>query len=125
MNVQELPASNLIEVDAEYRALLDEVEYHCSLCEAVHEDVTVLNSKIESVYKSVVEKTKTNRNHLATIKNWLAAYYVASDIRQAVCMKKEVHKICGIDTSTIDEIYGAIEERLGFLLGFEIKANCT
>ena len=121
MNVMEEQPKQQIDASQEYRELLDQVEYHCSLCEAVHEDIAVLNSKIQAVYKAVVEKTKANRNHLATVKNWVAAYYVACDIHQAVCMKKEVHQICGIDSSTVDDVRASIKERLEFLLGFSIN----
>ncbi len=122
MTVLENDPKPMLEADAEYKELLNEVEYHCTVCEAVHEDIQVLNSKMQAVYKSVTAKTKANRNHMATIKNWLAAYYVADDIHRAVCMKKQVHQICGIDSGTVDEIHAAIKERLEFLIGTTI--NC-
>jgi len=121
MNAMEEQPKQQLDASQEYKELLDEVEYHCTLCEAVYEDIAVLNSKIQAVYKAVVEKTKANRNHSATVKNWLAAYYVACDIRQAVCMKKEVHQICGIDSSNVDDVRDAIKERLELLLGFAIN----
>jgi len=121
MNAVEDNKQTTLFADQEYRALLNEVEYHCSVCEAVHEDIQVLNTKIQSVYKSVTEKTKSNRNRTATVKNWMAAYYVADDIKRAVCMKKKVHQICGIDSSTVDDVHSAIKERLEFLLGFTIE----
>jgi len=121
MNVLDTDPKPMLIVDNEYNELLNEVEYHCTVCEAVHEDIQVLNSKIQAVYKSVTAKTKLNRNHIGTIKNWMAAYYVADDIRRAVCMKKEVHQICGIDSSTVDETHAAIKERLEFLIGTTIN----
>jgi hypothetical protein len=71
----------------------------------------------------VVAKTRANRNHQSILKNWIAAYIVAGGIRQAVCVKKQMHQICGIDSSTVDEVHGAIRERVEFLLGFPLK-NC-
>jgi hypothetical protein len=123
MAVLESAPKSTFTVDDEYEQLLNEVEFHCTVCEAVHEEMQVLNSKIEAVYKSVTAKTKANRDHLTTVKNWVAAYYIASDIRQAICLKKEVHQICGIDSSIVDDTYAAIKERVEFLLGYPLN-NC-
>jgi len=122
MNELEENPKATLDVDQEYRDLLNEVEYHCSICQAVLEDVQVLNSKIESVYRSVTEKTRNNRNRVELVKHWLAAFFVASEIKQAICMKKELNQICGIDSTTIDEVHEAIKERLEFLLGFSLNS---
>jgi len=122
MSVLEESSMSALNVDQEYRDLLNEIEYHCSICQAVLEDVQVLNSKIESVYRSVTEKTRNNRNQVELVKHWVAAFFVASEIKQAVCMKKELNQICGIDSTTIDEVHEAIRERLEFLLGFSLNS---
>jgi hypothetical protein len=123
MPVLESAQKSAITVDAEYEQLLNEVKFHCTICEAVHEEMQVLNSKIEAVYESVTARTRPLRDRLAIVKHWIAAYYVAGDIRQAVCLKKEVHQICGIDSSIVDDTYEAIKERLEFLLGHSLN-NC-
>jgi hypothetical protein len=123
MEVLEADKPPQIDVVNEYNELLTAVEYHCTQCEAVYEDMAVLNSKIQALYDTVVAKTRANRNHQSILKNWIAAYIVAGGIRQAVCVKKQMHQICGIDSSTVDEVHGAIRERVEFLLGFPLK-NC-
>jgi len=112
----------LLDVSNECDDLLNSVEYHCSQCEAVYEDMAVLNTKIQAIYDTVVAKTKTNRDLISVQKHWIAAYIVAGGIRQAVCVKKQMHQICGIDSSIVDEVYGAIKERLEFLMGFSLDA---
>ena len=109
------------DVSSECRELLDSVEYHCSQCEAVYEDMSVLNAKIEELYQTVVAKTR-NRDHETIMKNWIAAYIVAGGIRQAVCVKKQMHQICGIDTSVVDQVFEAIKERVEFLIGFSLES---
>jgi hypothetical protein len=111
-----------LNVESEYADLLNAVEYHCSQCEAVYEDMTVLNTKIQAIYETVVARTKSNRNLTAVQKNWIAAYIVAGEIRQAVCVKRQMHQICGIDSSVVDEVFSAIKERLEFLLGYPLEA---
>jgi hypothetical protein len=123
MPVFESAPKSTVTVDAEYEQLLNEVEFHCTVCEAVHEEMQVLNAKIEAAYVWVTTKTKPLRDRAAIAKHWIAAYYVASDIRQAVCLKKEVHQICGIDSTIVDETYEAVKERLEFLLGHPLN-NC-
>jgi hypothetical protein len=116
----------LMEVEASnevYGEFLRQVEFQCTLCEAVLEDITQLNSKITRLYKLIVDKSKTERSHKSRIGTWKAGFLVASEIRHAACLKKNLHPICGIDLSTIEEVHHAIKERLEFLLGFEIK-NC-
>ena len=110
-----------IDVSNECQELLDSVEYHCSQCEAVYEDIAVLNAKMEAIYQAVVAKTR-NQDHATIMKNWIAAYIVAGGIRQAVCVKKQIHQICGVDSSTVDEVFAAIKERVEFLLGFPLEA---
>ena len=114
----EVEASNEV-----YGEFLRQVEFQCTLCEAVLEDITQLNSKMTLLYKLIVDRSKLERNHKSRTSAWMAGFLIASDIRQAACLKKNLHPICGIDLSTIEEIHHAIKERLEFLLGFEIK-NC-
>jgi hypothetical protein len=121
MPVLDPATTNAVMVDVEYEQLLNEVEFHCTVCEAVHEEMQVLNAKIEGVYSWVTAKTRPLRDRVAIAKYWIAAYYVASDIRQAVCLKKEVHQICGIDSTIVDETYEAVGERLEFLLGHPLN----
>ena len=121
MKVLEADMPPQIDVANEYKDLLNAVEYHCSQCEAVYEDMAVLNSKIQALYDTVVARTRANRNHQAILKNWIAAYIVAGSIRQAVCVKKQMHQICGIDGSIVDEVHDAIKERLEFLMGFPLE----
>ena len=119
MNVVEASNVEPIDVSDECKELLDAVEYHCSQCDAVHEDIAVLNAKIAAIYRTVVEKTR-NRSHDTIVKNWIAAYIVAGGIRQAVCFKRQMHQICGIDSSVVDEVFAAIKERLEFLIGYSL-----
>jgi hypothetical protein len=121
MQVME-PEKQLLDVSSECEELLNIVEYHCSQCEAVYEDMNVLNTKIEQLYAAVVAKTRNVRDLTVVRKNWAAAYLVAGGIRQAVCFKKQMHQICGIDSTTVDEVYTAIKERLEFLLGYPLKS---
>jgi hypothetical protein len=111
-----------LDVANECNDLLNTVEYHCSQCEAVYEDMAILNKKIQAIYDAVVAKTRGNRDLVAVQKNWIAAYIVAGGIRQAVCVKKQMHQICGIDSNIVDEVFGAIKERLEFLRGFPLEA---
>ena len=122
MNVSETEQPPQFDVEKEYNELLDTVEYHCSQCEAVYEDMAVLNAKIQALYDAVVAKTKSVRDHTMIFKNWFAAYILAGSIRQAVCVKKQTHQICGIDSSIVDEVHAAIKERLEFLIGFPLEA---
>lgn len=110
----------VLDVSSECEELLNLVEYHCSQCEAVHEDMKVLNAKIELLYDAVVSKTRNVRDLMVVRKNWAAAYLVAGSIHQAVCYKKQMHQICGIDSTIVDEVYASIKERLEFLLGFPL-----
>lgn len=121
MNLVEADVKPSIDVSNEYKELLDAVEYHCSQCEAVYEDMAVLNSKIEALYQTVVAKTR-HRDHSTIVRNWIAAYIVAGGIRQAVCVKRQMHQICGIDSSIVDEVFAAIKERVEFLVGFPLKS---
>jgi hypothetical protein len=111
-----------LDVSNECTELLNAVEYHCSQCEAVYEDMAVLNTKIQAIYDTVVAKTKGNRDLVSVQKHWVAAYIVAGGIRQAVCVKKQMHQICGIDSGVVDGVFSAIKERLEFLLGFALEA---
>jgi hypothetical protein len=110
----------VLDVSTECEELLNLVEYHCSQCQAVYEDINVLNAKIELLYDAVVNKTRNVRDITIIRKNWAAAYLVAGGIRQAVCFKKQVHQICGIDSTAVDEVYASIKERLEFLLGYSL-----
>jgi len=111
-----------LDVEREYTDLLNTVEYHCSQCEAVYEDMAVLNTKIQAIYDTVVAKTRGNRDLVSIKKHWIAAYIVAGGIRQAVCVKKQMHQICGIDPCVVDRVFAAIRERLEFLLGYPLEA---
>jgi hypothetical protein len=120
MEVLDNQSPATFDVSNECTELLKAVEYHCSQCEAVYEDISVLNTKIQAIYDAVVARTRDNRNIESVRKNWGAAYIVASGIHQAVCIKKQMHQICGIDSSIVDEVFAAIRERTEFLLGLSL-----
>ncbi len=113
-------ADSNTELDAVCNQLLQEVNFECSLCEAVYQDIATLNDKVGHLYTSIVQKSRAAKDLDQRKLIWLGGFFIASEIRQAGCMKKNLHQICAVDLSVIDETYSLIKERLEFLFGYPI-----
>jgi hypothetical protein len=105
-----------------YDTLLQEVEFECTFCEAVQKDIQELSQTIRVLYQKVVERSKTAETSSIRIAVWQAGYFIADDILQAACWKKNSHQICGVDSSVIEEFHHAIKERLELLTGLTLHA---
>jgi len=117
LSVEQLPPLDETTL-AEY---LEQVEFQCSVCDAIHQDIKELNAKIERLYALILKKSKASETPQARIAAWMAGFCVASEIRHAACLKRSLNQICGVDLSLIDEVYTDIKERVEFLSGIEIQ----
>ena len=113
MTAEDPSAKSFDEMRAEvwYDQLKDEVDFHCSFCEALHLKVSEMEIKVKEAYAATARSMEELYDSKEIANRWLGLWYLASEVFCAAKTASDAHKICGADLATLEAHRDAAWER--------------
>lgn len=94
-----------------YHQLVEEVDFHCSFCDALHMKVSEMEAKVKEAYASTARSMDGLFDAKEIANRWLGLWYLATGMLYAAQAANDAHKICGVDLSTLEAHRDAAWER--------------
>lgn len=94
-----------------YDSLRNQVDFHCTFCEALHMKVSELEAKVKEAYASTAGSMEDLFDAKEIANRWLGLWCFASEMLCAARTASDAHKICGADLSTLEAHRDAAWER--------------
>jgi hypothetical protein len=98
--------------DEWYNQLLEEVDYQCSFCDAVHTDVKEMEDKVKAAYARTASSLKGIYDIREIVKRWFGMYAFASEVLEHARFLQQMNQICGVDLGTLLEYQKESFDRL-------------
>lgn len=94
-----------------YDHLREEVDFHCSFCEAVHEKIETLEAIVKRAYALTAESMVNCYDVAEIAKRWFGLWAFTSEIWAAAKFIQQSHQICGVDLMVFEEYKKAAARR--------------
>lgn len=89
--------------DEWYERLRNEVDYHCTFCDAVHNDIKQMGETVKQAYAFTAESLKGVHDIGEITKRWFGMWVFASEIVSHAQVVRQSHQICGVDITLLEE----------------------
>jgi len=98
--------------DEWYNRIREEVDYHCSFCDAIHTDIHEMEEKVKSAYARTATSLKGVFDIAEIAKRWYGMTAFATEVLEHARFLQQMHQICGVDLSTLLEYQKEAFDRL-------------
>lgn len=91
--------------DEWYNRLREEVDYHCSFCDAIHTNVKDMEEIVTKAYALTARSLKSDQVYdIGEIaKRWWGMVAFSTEVLEHARFLQQTHQICGVDLSTLLE----------------------
>ncbi len=89
--------------DEWYERLRNEVDYHCTFCDAVHNDIKQMEQTVKQAYVFTAQSLKGVRDIGEITKRWFGMWVFAAEIVGHAQVIRQSHQICGVDTTLLEQ----------------------
>lgn len=98
--------------DEWYNQLREEVDYHCSLCDAVHNDIREMEQTVKNAYAFTAQSLRGVRDIGEIAKRWFGMYIFAFELVCHAQILRDTHQICGVDIELLERYRDEALDRL-------------
>jgi hypothetical protein len=98
--------------DQWYNQLLEEVDYQCSFCDALHTDIREMEEKVKAAYARTASSLKGVYDVREIVNRWYGMFAFSYIMLERARFLQQTNQICGVDLSTLLEYQKESYDRL-------------